>query len=120
MDLHIEADELLDINLTKSFIDGTLTSLELIKDFSNPDLLNAPVVSPTGEEKRLSFNPYIIRNRSGHKIRYWLSGTTETTGRTVEDGIEEPLILNREDRTRNAEQVQMNLLPAFRVAKSHN
>eukprot|EP01122_Echinamoeba_exundans_P003714 TRINITY_DN1378_c0_g1_i1.p1 TRINITY_DN1378_c0_g1~~TRINITY_DN1378_c0_g1_i1.p1 ORF type:complete len:3355 (-),score=763.88 TRINITY_DN1378_c0_g1_i1:110-10174(-) len=110
--IHVEADEMLDINVTKSLLDATLNGLELFRDLtSDKDVSSSTTPMSSGStrskkeaEKRLSFNPYIIRNSLSRPIRYWISGRSEAEfGHTLQAGQEEPLLI-RETRENAAEQ----------------
>jgi vacuolar protein sorting-associated protein 13A/C len=110
--IHVEADEMLDVNVTKSLLDATLNGLELFRDLtSEKDMSSSSAPMSSGgsrskkeAEKRLSFNPYVIRNSLSRPIRYWISGRSEAEfGHTLQVGQEEPLLI-RETRENVAEQ----------------
>lgn len=107
--IHLEAEEMLDINFTKSLLDATLSGLELLRDLTAEQKVAAPDSAGSyrgnkDAELRLSFTPYIVRNHLARPIRYWVSGRADLgEGRVLGAGQEEPLLI-RESRESVAEK----------------
>ncbi len=71
--INITSDEMLNMNLTKSFIDLLFTTFALVQeDFLNKSL-DAGKKNKLVQSKRQSFNPYTLKNDIGKPIKYWWS-----------------------------------------------
>jgi len=140
---------MLDLNVTKSLLEAVFNSLELSKELTQilADEENAPIGPSDGsikraeakskgkhmktstlDEKRLTFNPFVIRNLTHYHIKYWSSAVNSAkptdpsasaaaipvnpfavaaNARSLKPGDEEPLniVVNREDIKGDEEDV---------------
>jgi hypothetical protein len=126
MGLHLVSQEMMDINITKSLLDTTFGLLKLVDDFKSPERGNesesssqasSTVYSTSSKrlkgklrKKRVSFNPYVIRNETIYPVAVRLTNEPNKV-LNVSPGEEIPISLhvNREDAAKRVIRPEMDI-----------